>query len=469
MIFTHVPSESCDGVYSVGGRVSAGAHACLCNEIFAKLWDGYTYRSSALEIFETNELVFIIGNAARPELADGDYAVNVEKNGVCIVADSEKELIRGFMTLLDMLRPADGEGAVSVCAPLGIYREKAKIGLRMIHYCLFPENELWELHRFLRLCAVLKYTHVIIEFWGTLRYDCMNELAWSSAYSKDEVKPIIDEARSLGLEIIPMFNHWGHASASRVLHGKHVVLDQNPALQNYFTEDGWCWDISKQSVRALLRNIRKELCLLCGEGEYFHIGCDEAYNYSFTKENMDFICDFINEVGREMKAEGRRIIAWGDMFLYRYSHYNPNNRYSCHCPEPGPDKYMLEHLDRNTVIADWQYNAKEAPVETSDVFTSAGFDCLLCPWDRGEAQMRSCLTTVTDKDLMGLMHTTWHTLRGGMHYVTVAAKGCYDGNEPYVLNSARTHTAATLRKVYPINGDYKRAGWSAEETIGVIA
>ena len=126
-------------------------------------------------------------------------------------------------------------------------------------------------------------------------------------------------------------------------------------------------------MRALLRNLREELCLLCGEGEYFHIGCDEAYNYSFTKENMDFICDFINEVGREMKAEGRRIIAWGDMFLYRYPDYNPNNRYSCHCPEPGPDKYMLEHLDRNTVIADWQYNVKEAPVETSDVFTSAGF------------------------------------------------------------------------------------------------
>ena len=30
------------------------------------------------------------------------------------------------------------------------------------------------------------------------------------------------------MEVIPMINHLGHASASRACYGRHVVLDQNP-------------------------------------------------------------------------------------------------------------------------------------------------------------------------------------------------------------------------------------------------
>jgi hypothetical protein len=49
------------------------------------------------------------------------------------------------------------------------------------------------------------------------------------------------------------------------MHGKHVVLDQNPTLQTYFSEDGWCWDIRKPKVRELFRKIRSELIELCGD------------------------------------------------------------------------------------------------------------------------------------------------------------------------------------------------------------
>ncbi len=66
-------------------------------------------------------------------------------------------------------------------------------------------------------------------------------------------------ANELGIEIIPMFNHLGHASASRVMHGKHVVLDQNPKLQPLFSEDGWSWNLDNQNTVKLLRNIREEL------------------------------------------------------------------------------------------------------------------------------------------------------------------------------------------------------------------
>ena len=304
------------------------------------------------------------------------------------------------------------------------------------------------MQRFLRFCGTLKYTHVVLEFWGMLKYDCMQELSWSHGFTKEQIAPLIREATDLGLEIIPMFNHWGHASAGRVMHGKHVVLDQNPTLQSYFSEDGWCWDIKKPKVRELLRKIRRELTDLCGKGGYFHIGCDEAYNFAFTKENMDALCDFINGLSEEMNAEGRRIIMWGDMLLYRYPYYK--NKYTCNAPSPEVEQYFLQHLHKNIVIADWQYHA-------------AGFDCLLCPWDDGAAPAEAVLSTLTTHSLFGFMHTTWHTLTAGMPYVTMMAVGGFDGAVRHSKIALRTRTAAVLRKVMPINGDYEKAGWSKIE------
>lgn len=447
------------GSYLISNTVNAIAHTCLNKTVITEFWHNFTYRSSTLTVTETTDYVFSIGNTEKIPLDGYEYTVNIDSNGICVYAESEKSLICGFMTLLDRLQAIDGDEGTAVKLDFCQIRDKAQMKNRMVHFCIFPETELWELHRFVRFCAALRYTHVILEFWGMLKYDCMKELSWSHGFTKEEVKPIIKEANELGLEVIPMFNHWGHASAGRVMHGKHVVLDQNPSLQSYFSESGWCWDISKPKVKALLRKIRIELMELCGNGKYFHIGCDEAYNYSFTKEGMDDICDFLNEIGTELQAYGRRAIVWSDMFLYRYPHYNPKNFYECNAPSPEAEQYMLSRLQRHLIIADWQYEIKVAPEETAPIFKNAGFDCLLCPYDKGMPQMNSIISTAKELGLMGFIHTTWHTLSSGFPFVTVAAVTGFE-NRTVNHREVRANSAALLRKVYPVNGDYRKAGWS---------
>jgi hypothetical protein len=121
---------------------------------------------------------------------------------------------------------------------------------------------------------------------------------------------------------------------------------------------------------------------------------------------------------------------------------------------------MLEQLHRNLIIADWQYDAVQSPVETAAVFARAGFECLLCPWDRGTAQMSAVLSTVKEQTLMGFLHTTWHTLSKGMPYVTIAAVGGFECVDKRGMTRMGTRTAALLRKVMSIGGDYAKAGWS---------
>lgn len=459
MIFHPQNMIKTPGSLVLSGNIRAIAHPCLNQPIIKEFWHNFTFKSTTLDIRESEDLIFLIGNAQPISLDHDDYSINVETGGICVRAKSEKDLIRAFMTLIDQFQAIDCDDKLAVAMDCCQIKDHPLIRNRMVHFCIFPETELWELQRFIRLCGALKYTHIVLEFWGMLQYDCMKELSWRQAFTKEQIRPLVREANDLGLEIIPMFNHWGHASAGRVMHGKHVVLDQDLALQTYFSEDGWCWDIQKPKVRDLLRQIRAELIELCGDGGYFHIGCDEAYNFEFTQDNMNMVCDFINEIDEELRSQRRRTIVWGDMFLYRHPHYHADNRYTCNAPTAEAERYMLERLHRDLVIADWQYDAPQAPVETASVFARAGFDCLLCPWDRSEAKMNAVCSTVKQEALWGLLHTTWHTLSNGMPYVTRAGVEGWECTDGVGAVAIHTQTATLLRKVMPIGGDYEKAGW----------
>ena len=462
MIF-HTQTADIQKKFVFSGEISALAHPILNTPVIREFFHSFTFRAATLSVTESEVLTFSVGTTEPLALENEDYSLRVTENGVALAAKNETSLLHAFMTLLDLIRANDdGDGIQAEIGEIEL-RESARIGMRMVHFCIFPETELWELRRFVRFAGALKYTHIVLEFWGMLRYDCMKELAWSSAFTKDDIRPILDEARALGLDIIPMFNHWGHAAQGRVMHGKHVVLDQNPTLQTYFSEDGWCWDIRKEKVRALLREIRRELLDFCGGCSYFHIGCDEAYNFPLTRENMDFLSEFVNEIAEELEEKNARVILWGDMLLYRHPYYNPKNRYTCNAPTPEVEAYMLSHLDRKIVIADWQYDSGEAPIETVDVFRRAGFDTLLCPWDRGVPEMRATISTVLSQGLSGVMHTTWHTLSKGMPYVALCAVGGFHSIDEVPFRQIRTSAAALLRKVMPIDGDYEKAGWSRRQ------
>jgi len=451
-----------DGFFVLPTTLCAEAHPVLNKPVLREIFFGHAFHLSSLDVAPTDALVFRAGSAQAPDLCDCDYAVNVEETGICITARTEKDLIRGFLLLLDAME-SDRAGEVKI--PCFSCAETPRVACRMVHFCIFPDTELWEVQKFVRFAGALRYTHLIVEFWGMLRYDTLGALAWEHAFSKEELAPILKEARDLGMEIIPMFNHWGHATASRAMHGKHVVLDNDPSLAYLFSPDGWRWAIEREEVRTLLRAVRKELIELCGKGSYFHIGCDEAYGFTFTEENMRTMCDYFSALADELESEGRRTLIWGDMFLYKHPHYHEETRYDANAPTAEAEKFMLSLLDRRLIVADWQYNVNAYPVETSLLFQSEGFKVITCPWEKTR-DVEHCVKTVIDHDLHGIMHTTWHTLSA--HYPQVMRTALLSIEGEYRSpNSLHTLTAALLRKVYFTNGDYRRSGWAKQE-IGVI-
>ncbi|MBQ8742624.1 MAG: family 20 glycosylhydrolase [Clostridia bacterium] len=439
-----------------GGNISAKSDEKMNNETVKRLWNSFclTDGEISLEVGEKN--TFKIGNAPNVTLpTDKEYAISVRENGLSVVGKDYNGLIRGFISLIMKIEYSDSDFRIKC-----FYEESEySVRNRMIHICVFPENDLYFIKKLVRLCGLCQFTHIVIEFWGMLRYDCLKELSWPHAFTKDEVRALVKEARELGMEPIPMFNMFGHASSSRFCYGKHVVLDQNPRLQYLFTPDGWAWDIRSDKVAELLKNVREELYEVFGSGEYIHIGCDEAYYYTRSDKDREYMPEFLHRLTCEVESEGRRPMLWMDMILDSERFKHPYFAFG----KAGETDKLIASLSKNCVMVDWQYDKNDAPIETSISLLESGHDVVIAPW-LNESNFRACVKTAEDSGLFGVMLTTWHILRDRMPGIIGFAKRCNASLFTWAeLSGDHEMTATALRRVSFEGNSYEDYGWSKRQ------
>ena len=436
-------------------KSTAVADERMNNETVKKLWNSFTLTTDKICLEKGDDFTFRLGNTQLPLLSEGkEYVLKVDENGAAIVGKDYGGLMRGFMSLLMKIEYDNEIIKIKIVTEESDY----KIDNRMIHICVFPENDLYFIKKLIRLAGLCQYTHIVIEFWGMLKYDCLKELAWPHAFTKEQAKELICECRELGIEPIPMFNQLGHATASRVCYGKHVVLDQNPKLQHMFTPDGWAWNIESDAVKSLLKQVRQELYELFGEGEYMHIGCDEAYYITRNAELRQKLPAYLAKLTNEVEAEGRRPMLWMDMLLEKGIFKD--------CYTVG-EKDEVEKIRNTTakssVFVDWQYDCSETPIPSLLSLKNCGRDAMGAPWFKAQ-NYNAHVQTIENNDLFGIMLTTWHTLKSNMQSILGCAKKC--GAKSFVwseYSGLREETATLLRRVSFEGNTYFDCGWSKEQ------
>ncbi len=450
--------------FVLSSRVAVCADKKMQNDTVKNLFKSFCLGDGEITFTDGPDNTFRVGQTALPTLPEGkEYAIAVDENGIAIVGENYGGLMRGFMVALMQIDYTPD----SMFIPVGNWESEYRIKNRMIHICVFPDNPRHFTRKMLRLAGLCQYTHVVLEFWGMLQFDCLKELAWPMAYSKSEAAELIREVRQMGMEPIPMFNQLGHATACRVAHGKHVVLDQNPRLQHLFTGDGWDWNISNPHVNALHKAIRAELYELFGEGEYFHVGCDEAYNYTYDDTTRkELLPAFLNKLTGEVAAEGRRPMIWMDMMLERGKY--PGATATCH---PDEIATMQGSLHESTVMVDWQYRIHEAPIPTMLSLKDSGHDVIGAPWHH-DTNFTAMADTVAEHGFFGIMMTTWHSMETMMPSILGCAKRCGVTTFPWSpISSAKTfrkETATMLRRISFEGNTYETAGWIEKDTADLV-
>jgi len=432
-------------------------------ELMTELFSNFAYGVRFTVLKDAPENTFYLGAAKNLTPASGECILAIDADGITVTGVDFSAMMRGFTVLLEKIRQQKTDRCW--------YAEEENceispdVGIRFIHLCVFPETKLEFLQKCIRSFALVRFSHVVLEFWGMLQFDCMKELSWPCAYTKEQLRPLIREANALGMEVVPMFNHLGHAAACRSRYGKHVVLDQNPAYEYMFNSYGWVWDFSLPEVRELLRKVRAELMEICGPGKYFHLGCDEADGMPTDTETGEALCVYLNGIEAELEAEGRQAIIWGDMMLCRSEFADTPESGEC-LSTPELSAAMFRNLSRNIIIADWHYNVKTEYVwKTSLKFAENGFRVLAAPWHARD-NIRSAMISVKEGGFMGLMQTTWHTLY--QQYPSMLYSGLLSYNKEQcasLCSVLQVYAAHISRKALPACGDIEKAGWS-ENTVG---
>ena len=477
--------------FRFGAAVTAYVTSAMtpdCAERLRAVWNRFCCTASVLEIRkdlftgdlfdekQTEETPFIlhIGGtsflASQPKLRkpEDSYAIRVTAEGVILEAKDEKTLIEGFMTLVQLIIPEDlGEGSERFSVTAAEVHDAPAIGMRAVHLCIFPESAMSTIEKAIHLAGFLKMTHVVLEFWGTYEYKTMRELSWrGKAHTYTEMKRLTDLIRSYGMEVIPMINHFGHATASRGGMGRHVVLNAAPRRAKLFEPDGWTWCLSNPDTWKLLASMREELYDLCGAGSYFHLGFDEAYSYATcpacrARVPYELLAEYVNRLTEDVVSKGRRPILWHDEFINGGDFAGKIQSPVVANGQSHNTAPALDLLDRRAIIADWQYDYKNGENATTRYFMDKGFDVILSPWD-GRENIRSLCANAKDFGAYGVMLTTWHHLPAYLMNFPSTADMVWKRDTSASWNPL-TESAAILRTLYDTDGDFDASGWNSFE------
>lgn len=442
------------------------------DSLIPELWHNFSMTGCTLRLrpgggrLKANQMAFSVNDELpeMPELPEGEsYVLSVTEQGIAIAGCDYSGMMQGFSTLLQVIRARSlKEGEESLYVRCGRVVDHPAIAFRGIHFSIFPDTTYRLMQKMLRTAAIMKFSHIILEFFGSLRLDALPQLAYPNVgFDKAQIRKLITEARVLGVEMIPMINHLGHAAGCRGSRGRHVVLDQNPKLATLFEPDGWEWCISNPETTELLRKIRAELMELFGPGKYFHIGCDEADSYGTCdrcsgQDRNALLKNYLNSICEELAAVGRRPIIWGDMMLDSTKFKAPNTAYST--PQVRTHE-ILPDLDRRIVIADWQYNLTEGEAVTSQFFKEQGFDVMPASFDVDENVKLLC-READSKKLFGYLCTTWNRATERPRMMSMASEMSWSGANQRVITDdiVYLHFLEVTRKVQPAMADYYQVG-----------
>jgi len=465
------------GTRSISRRVTlavgGGADAAAV-EMMKDTWQRFTFGTVKLKLAREAALKpceFSFSGARPPQLkSKATYALTVDASGIAASGEDTAAMRHAWFTLLQLLDPDDrAEGRLGFTLPQVTIQDWPALRFRGLHLCVFHETTPVMIEKAIQLAAFYKFTHVVLEFWGMLRLDALHELAWPAAWTKAQAGKLVAIARGLGLEVIPMFNCWGHASACRIKHGRHVVLDQNPRLAPLFEPDGWTWCLTNPRAQALIRGVCDELIEFAGPGRYFHIGCDEAYSHATCDrcrqtDRVQLFSDHVNQLAAHLERRGRRAIMWGAALLESGkwpAGFTANGTPSL------PTHEALERLSSKLVIADWHDGVTQGDVGTLAHFRSRGFETVACPWNSA-GNIRT-LARAAAANQSGLLMTTWHHLAQSIPTLAWTANCAWSENQAALgmkqMDWAlmRAASATHLRKLVPAGGKFNRAGWNPFE------
>ncbi|MDD8018494.1 MAG: glycoside hydrolase family 20 zincin-like fold domain-containing protein [Bacteroidota bacterium] len=334
-----------------------------------------------------------------PAMKAEGYFLDVDANGIVILAESEKGLLYGCMSLLQLFN----NGRRSITINGGTMHDFPSEKMRGITDDI-SRGQISTLENFkkiIRFCARYKmnvYSPYIEDVFQFARHSDIGKNR--GAMTQREWKELDMYAKKYFVELIPIFETFGH--------WENILLD--PQYVGYGEFPGaHTLNVSDEKVYTLLDEMIGEISSSFSS-PYFNIGADESWDVGLgankervTKSDLATVhAEHYKRVFGIVKKYGKKPMMYGDVILHH------------------PD--ILKKIPNDVLIVDWHYNAAmEYP--SPEVFKSANFSYVVSPavWNFGGPFPNYNTTFLNIKNLnndgiqngsLGMLCSNWNDYGG---------------------------------------------------------
>jgi len=289
------------------------------------------------------------------EMKTEGYFLDVDAKGIAIIAESDKGLFYGTMSLLQLMKK-EKRSVIVAGASIHDFPEQKIRGISD-DVSRGQISTMENFKKIIRFCARYKLNVYSIYIEDIFTFKKHPQLGKNrGALTAAECRELDAYAKKYFVEVIPIFETLGHWE-NILLHPDYMKFAEFPGAHSL--------NVSDERVYVMLDEMVGEVAS-CFSSPYFNIGADESWDVGLgsnkersVKEGLATVyAEHYKRVFEIVKKHGKKPMMYGDIIL--------NN----------PD--ILKKIPPEVVVVDWQYH----PVmdySSPEIFKHAGFPFIVSP------------------------------------------------------------------------------------------
>ncbi|NUN69787.1 MAG: family 20 glycosylhydrolase [Bacteroidetes bacterium] len=290
-----------------------------------------------------------------PQMKAEGYFLDADANGIVIIAESEKGLFYGMMSLLQLLT-AEKKGIAVQGITIHDYPAQKIRGITD-DISRGQISTLENFKKIIRFCARYKmnvYSPYIEDVFAFKNHPLIGKDR--SPLTAAECKALDSYAKQYHVELIPIFETLGHWE-NILIRPEYARFAEFPGAQTV--------NVSDEKVYAMLDEMIGEIAA-CFSSPYFNIAADESWDVGLgvnkervKKSDLATVhAEHYKRIFEIVKKHGKKVMMYGDIIL----------------DQPA----IMQKIPKDVVMVDWHYGAN-LDYSSPEIFSAAGFPYVVSP------------------------------------------------------------------------------------------
>jgi len=279
-----------------------------------------------------SNITLLRGNDLKPE----EYRLDIARDGMSITAASENGFLYALATIKQL---RDGP-----LLPTGKVRDYPRLAMRGFHFMFESIRQLGatEATALINSAARLKLNTLLLEFGPRFPFERHSTVRSSSALTGSELHQLIDQARSHGIQCIPLQQSLGHLNYL-LRHDEYSYIREEEEIKAQMCP-------TNENSFKVFTELAEEVLSYFPDCQFMHIGADETRQLGVCRRCREeakkngigsLYINYINKVCDWLMQRGIRPILWDDI-LCRHPH-------------------ILSQLHQDAGIMYWDYWTTQSP------------------------------------------------------------------------------------------------------------